>query len=104
MIKLFLVLGRFRGMNSTSHDCVLVHLMPHLPPPCLLPLLLPLFGEEFHAQVKVHCTDIHKAHNDKLKQEILLRMREKKEDAELISLSRLSRRPPPNPWGVASAL
>ena len=39
-----------------------------------------------------------------LKQEILLRMREKEEDAELLSLSRQSRRPPPIPWGVASAL
>ena len=39
-----------------------------------------------------------------LRQEILLKMMEKKEDAELLSLSRQSRRPPPNPWWVASAL
>ena len=100
LIKLFLVLGRFQGMNFTSHDCVLVHLMPHPPPPCLLHLLLPLSGEEFHALVKVHRTDVHKAHNAKLKQEKLLRMREEK-DAELLDV-KAEQEAPTKPMGFVA--
>lgn len=102
LIKLFLVLGRFRGMNFTSHDCVLVHLMPQPPPPpCLLHLLLPLSGEEVHAVVKVHRTDVHKAHNAKLKQENLLRMREEK-DAELLDDVKAEQEAPTKPKGFVA--
>ena len=66
LIKLFLVLGRFQGMNSTSQDCFLVHLMPHHHPVFSLSL-----EKSFLLWPK---SIVHKANNDK-------GMREEKEDS-----------------------